>query len=120
MRKVVCAVLLSGIGILGLAPVASASSPWTPVSDPLGAGSPNGSLTLSSNCSFTLFISVVANNERQRQIPVGSPAPAGTTETDPRGTLVLSLASPTATPAPPWCATSADQTTQSLTPTERA
>lgn len=94
MRRALCAALLGGVSALAaIAPAASADSPWTPVTDPLGTGSPNGSVThpAGANCSFPLLVSVVANKERQRQRSLGPPAPAGTIETDVRGHLVLSF-----------------------------
>lgn len=79
--------------LLVLASAASAGSPWTLVTDPLGAGTPNGPVIRPAghNCSFNLLISVVANHEQQRQITLGPPAPAGTVETDLRGELILSF-----------------------------
>lgn len=94
MKKALCAALLGAVSALAaIVPAASANSPWTRVTDPLGSGIPNGSLDdpAGSFCSFHLVISVVANNERQRQFSLGPPAPAGATETDVRGELVLSF-----------------------------
>ncbi len=94
MRKSLFAALLSAISALAaIAPAAVANSPWTPVTDPLGSGTTNGSVTrlAGMNCSFKLGISVVANQQQQRTTAVGPPAPAGTTQTDFRGELVLTF-----------------------------
>ena len=94
MRNAICAALLGAVSTLAaIAPGASADSPWTPVSDPLGSGTTNGSVTrpAGSNCSFNLGISVVANQQKQRTITLGPPAPAGTVLTDFRGKLALTF-----------------------------
>jgi hypothetical protein len=93
MKKSLCA-LLSAVGALtAIAPAATADSPWTPVTDPLGSGTTNGPVTdpAGSFCSFDLGINVVANHQRQRTTALSSPAPAGTTRTDFRGKLVLTF-----------------------------
>jgi hypothetical protein len=94
MRKALCAVaVIATSALLALASAASADSPWSPVTDPLGSGTANGSLTRPAgvSCTFNLGISVVANRQQQRTIALGPPAPAGTTQTDFRGELVLSF-----------------------------
>ena len=94
MRNAMYAALLGVVSTLAAtAPTASADSPWTPVTDPLGSGTTNGSVTRPAglNCSFNLGISVVANQQQQRTIAVGPPAPAGTAQTDFRGELVLTF-----------------------------
>lgn len=94
MRNAICAALLSAVSTLAaIAPAASADSPWTPVTDPLGSDTANGPVTdpAGSFCSFNLGISVVANQQRQRTTALGPPAPAGTTQTDFRGKLVLTF-----------------------------
>lgn len=94
MKKPVFAALLGAISALAaIAPAASADSPWTRVTDPLGSGTPNGPLKSDAgmNCSFNLVVSVVANNENQRQFPAAPPAPANATETDVHGELVLTF-----------------------------
>ena len=94
MRNAICAALLGAVSTLAaIAPGASADSPWTPVTDPLGSGTTNGSVTrpAGSNCSFNLGISVVANQQKQRTITLGPPAPAGTVLTDFRGKLALTF-----------------------------
>jgi hypothetical protein len=60
----VTAVALLGAPAAAGAAVAPRS---TPVTDPLGSGSPNGSITLPAghNCTFAVGIAVVANNELQ-------------------------------------------------------
>lgn len=94
MKKTLCAALLGAVSALAaIAPAASADSPWTRVTDPLGSGTANGSLDdpAGSFCSFDLVISVVGNNELQRQFPAAPPAPANATETDVHGELVLAF-----------------------------
>ena len=59
-----------------------------PVSDPLGSGSPNGSITLPpTRCTFPVTIAVVTNNEFQKSTTLSD----GTTITKITGTLVLSF-----------------------------
>lgn len=94
MSKALCAAAIMAVSaLLALASVASADSPWTPVTDPLGSGTPNGSVSdpAESFCSFNLGISVVANRQKQRTITLGPPNPAGTKLTDFRGKLVLTF-----------------------------
>ena len=94
MKKAIFAALLGAVSALAaITPAASADSPWTRVTDPLGAGTPNGPLVdpAGSFCSFDLVISVVGNNELQRQFPDAPPAPANATETDVQGELVLTF-----------------------------
>jgi len=93
MRRAGAVALATAIAALAASATgASAQSGWTPVTDPLGSGTPNGSITLPpSNCGFPVQIGVVANRERQNMTPIGPPAPAGTTLTQIRGKLVLSF-----------------------------
>ena len=94
MKKATFAALLGAVTALAvITPAASADSPWTRVTDPLGAGTPDGPLVdpAGSFCSFDLVISVVGNNELQRQFPAAPPAPANATETDVHGELVLTF-----------------------------
>jgi hypothetical protein len=93
MRRVGAVALLAAMAALAAsATSASAQSEWTPVTDPLGSGTPNGSITLpAGNCGFPVQIAVVANREREKVTPIGPPSPAGTTLTQIRGKLVLSF-----------------------------
>jgi hypothetical protein len=95
MKRATFVGLLGAVSALAaIAPAASADSPWTRVTDPLGSGTPNGPLVdpAGSFCSFDLVISVVANHQLQRQFAATPPAPANATETDTQGDLVLNFA----------------------------
>jgi hypothetical protein len=90
MRKALCGGLLGAASALAvLAPAAAAVTPWTPE----GPGSPGTSFTVPAPvfCSFPVTITVISNQEKQRTITLGPPAPAGTTQTDVRGELILSF-----------------------------
>ena len=70
MRKLIIGAV-TAVALLG-APVAAEAatavpSARTPVTDPLGSGSPNGSITLPANkyCVFPIGVAVVTNNEFQ-------------------------------------------------------
>ena len=89
---------LAAVSALGaIAPAATADSPWTPVTNPLGSDKgPNGPLDDPPGlfCSVELVISVVANHQQQRTIALGPPAAPGTVQTEYRGELILSFTSP--------------------------
>jgi hypothetical protein len=90
MRKLIIGAV-TAVALLGASAAAEAAttdSPGrTPVTDPLGSGSPNGSITLPAghNCVFAVGIAVVANNEFQDVSILAD----GTTVTKITGKLVL-------------------------------
>ena len=79
MRRVALLGPLSTLlALIAFVPAASASSPWTRISDPctdveVPANAWGGA------CSFPIRIDTVANSERQMTTAVGPPAPRGTT-----------------------------------------
>lgn len=80
---------VTAVALLG-APAAAgaASAPRSaPVTDPLGSGSPNGSITLPAghNCVFAVDIAVVANNELWNVTKLAD----GSKVTNVTGTLIL-------------------------------
>ncbi len=92
MRKLIIGAV-TAVALLG-APAAAAAATAaplarTPVTDPLGSGSPNGSITLPANhnCVFPVDIAVVTNNEFQDVTTLAD----GTTVTKITGNLVLSF-----------------------------
>jgi hypothetical protein len=74
-------------GVIG--GVAQAAPTRTPVTDPLGSGSPNGSITLPGPviCPFNVDVAVVSNGEYQTVTTLSD----GTTVTNITGSLVLSF-----------------------------
>ena len=90
MRKLIIGAV-SAVALLG-APAAAgaAAAPGpTPITDPLGSGSPNGSITLPAghNCAFAVDIAVVTNKEIQDVTTLTD----GSTVTKISGTLVLNF-----------------------------
>lgn len=78
------------LGVPAAAGAATADPPWTPVTDPLGSGSPNGSITLPEGhfCpTLTVDIAVVTNKEFQQMTTLAD----GTIVTRTKGHLVLSF-----------------------------
>ena len=90
MRKLIIGAV-AAVALLGASAAAEAATTGslgrTPVTDPLGSGSPNGSITLPAghNCAFAVGIAVVANNEFQDVSILAD----GTTVTKIAGKLVL-------------------------------
>ena len=88
MRPIVIPGLLIATAVAMLAPAGSAQAARTPVMDPLGSGTPNGSITLPNNrCAFSVKIGVVTNKEFQDVTTLAD----GTTITKITGNLVLSF-----------------------------
>jgi hypothetical protein len=71
------------------AEAATADPPWTPVTNPLGARSHHGSITLQGGefCVFAVNVAVVANNELKQVTALAD----GTTIIRLKGELVLSF-----------------------------
>jgi hypothetical protein len=92
MRKLVIGAV-TAIALLGASTVAQAATAAplerTPVTDPLGSGSTNGSITLSAghNCPFAVDIAVITNNEFQDVSKLAD----GSTVTKITGKLFLSF-----------------------------
>jgi hypothetical protein len=83
-RALTLASAIAAVAVIAMSGVAQAA--WQPVTDPLGSGTPNGSITLNPNrCGFPVEISVVTNRERQNVTTL----PDKTTITEIRGSLVL-------------------------------
>lgn len=90
MRKLIIGAVTAAalLGAPAAAGAAAAPKP-TPVTDPLGSGSPNGSITLpaGNNCAFAVDIAVVTNKEVQEVTTLAD----GTAVAKVSGTLVLNF-----------------------------
>jgi hypothetical protein len=97
MRKLIIGAVTAAalLGAPAAAGAATAAPPkWTPVTDPLGAGHRDGSITLPATtyCAFDVKVAVVANGELQNVTTL----PDGTTITKIMGPLVLRFTNDTA------------------------
>ena len=92
MRKLIIGAV-TAVALLGAPAAAGAATAAplvrTPVTDPLGSGSPNGSITLPANqyCVFPVGVAVVTNNEFQDVTTLAD----GTVVQKITGNLVLSF-----------------------------
>ena len=96
MRKLIIGAVTAAalLGAPAAAGAATAAPPrWTPVTDPLGSGHRDGSITLpaATFCAFDVKVAVVANGELQNVTTL----PDGTTVTKIMGPLVLSFTNKT-------------------------
>lgn len=91
MRNLIIGVVTAAALLVGpaAAEAATAAPPWTPVTNPLGSRSHDGSITLQADrfCVFAVKVAVVANNELKQVTTLAD----GTTIIRVKGELVLSF-----------------------------